>query len=305
MEQLKKKQHYVWKEYLRAWCSNGRINAYLKGSKKKIVSNLEGVVQERYYYSLSEFTIEEEMILEEIVKRFTTPDVAEMNMELYHVVVSYSKINRELKKKNIPENFKQELNKNLNLLQKNAVEEIHTRIELLGLNLIKARSIEQLLPIFEEGNRFITFAFICTQYFRTKKMRLAYNGLAKDHPYLREKYSDIIALVFSNSLAWSLAYNNKCRIIYLTNETTIPFITADQPAVNLKQHIKNENGHVGEFELYYPLTPKNAILVKVYQQENSIEDYKVRDEDVTYYNKSIFDNSEEFAFATSDFLFPN
>lgn len=305
MNQLKKKQHYVWKEYLKAWCSNGRINAYLKSSRKSISSNLEGVVQERYYYSLSEFTIEEEMILEEIVKRFTNPEVAEMNMELYRVVVSYSKINRELQKKDIAENLKKELYRKLKLLQKNAVEEIHTKIELLGKHLIKARSAEQLFPIFEEENRFVIFVFICTQYFRTKKMRLAYNGFVKDHSHLKEEYSDIISLVFSNSLAWSLAYKNKCKIVYLINETNIPFITADQPAVNLKKHKNNVHGNVGEFELYYPLTPKNAILIKIYQQENSIENYMVGYEEVAYYNKSIFDNSEEFAFATSEFLFPN
>jgi hypothetical protein len=60
MNQLKKKQHYVWKEYLKPWCLNRRIFTYLKSLKKPIFSSLDGVAQERYYYSLAEFTIEEE-----------------------------------------------------------------------------------------------------------------------------------------------------------------------------------------------------------------------------------------------------
>jgi hypothetical protein len=228
-----------------------------------------------------------------------------MNLEFYHVIVSYSKINRELSRKDIPEPDKDELKKRLNLLQKNTVEDIHTRIELLGSQLIKARSITELQPVFAEGNRFMTFAFICMQYFRTKKMRLAFYGIAKDHHYLKEKYSDIITFVFSNSLAWSLAYNNNCKIVYLINRTSIPFITADQPAVNLKRHIKNEKGFVGEFELYYPATPEKALLIKVYQQKNSIEDYEVDEKEVNYFNQSVFDNGEEFVFATSDYSFPS
>jgi hypothetical protein len=60
MNQLKKKQHYVWKEYLKRWCLNRRIFTYLKSLKKPIFSSLDGVAQERYYHSLAEFTIEEE-----------------------------------------------------------------------------------------------------------------------------------------------------------------------------------------------------------------------------------------------------
>lgn len=304
MTQIKKKQHYVWKEYLKPWCSDNKIFTYLKTLNKTLFSNLEGVVQERYYYSLEEFTVEEEMILKEIVQSFSTPDVAEMNLEFYHVIVSYSKINRELSKKDLPKPYKEELNKRLNLLQKNTVEDIHTRIELLGKQLINCRSATELQRLFSNGNRFITFAFICMQYFRTKKMRLAYQGLAKNHAYLKEKYSDIISIVFGNGLAWGLAYHQKCKIIHLTNETAIPFITADQPAINLKEHIKNDKGYVDDFELYYPLAPKHALLIQVYQKENSIEGYSVKSEEVLRFNQSIFDKSEKFVFAPKTYIFP-
>src|SRR5690348_3233680 len=99
MTQLKKKQHYVWKEYLKAWSSGNKIFTYLKASNKTIFSNLDGVAQERFHYSLQEYTIEEEMILEEAVKNFSHPDVKEMNLDFYAVLTAYSKLKRELSKK--------------------------------------------------------------------------------------------------------------------------------------------------------------------------------------------------------------
>lgn len=305
MDQLKKKQHYVWKEYLKPWCSDNKIFTYIKSSDKTIFSNLDGVAQERFYYSLEEFTIEEEMILKKIVRRFSTPDVVEMNLKFYYVIVSYSKIKRELSKKNLPKQYVTELNKRLNLLQRNTLEDFHTRVESLGKQLILSSSSKELGLLFIDGSRFLSFAFICMQYFRTKKMRLAYEGFAKNHAYLKEKYSHIISVVFANGLAWALASYQKCKIIFLTNQTGIPLITADQSAINLKLHIKNDRGHVGDFELYYPLTPYYALLIHVNEKENSINDYSLKTEEVLQFNQSIFDNSEKFVFGTKNFVFPS
>ena len=44
MGQIKKNQHYVWKEYLKPWCTKNKIFTFLKTSNKAILSNLTGVV---------------------------------------------------------------------------------------------------------------------------------------------------------------------------------------------------------------------------------------------------------------------
>jgi len=306
MQQLKKNQHYVWKEYLKPWCSKDKIFTYLKTLNKTIPSNLNGVAQERFHYSLPDFSVEEELILEEIVKSFSIPDVIEMNLKFYFALVSYSKIKRELNKKNLSENLKVELNNRLNLLQKNTVEDIHMRVEALGKKLITSNSLKDIEILFNKENRFISFAFICMQYHRTKKMRLSYHGLAKNHNYLKEKYSDLISIAFANNLAWALSYYQKCNIILLKNETNIPLITADQPALNLKQHVKNEKGYVDDFELYYPLSPHYALLIQVKEKEkeNSIEARPMEIVEVISFNQSIFSNSEMFVFGTNNCVFP-
>jgi len=306
MQQLKKHQHYVWKEYLKPWCLENKIYAYFKPSRKTILSTLDGVGQERFHYSLHEYSIEEELILEEIVKKFTLPEVADINLDFYAAVTSYSKIKRALSNKNVPDNIQKELTKQLNFLQKNTIEDIHMRVESLGKNLIIANSINDLEILFNGENRFVSFAFISMQYHRTKKMRLAMHGLVKDIKYLNEKYSDLLAIVFAHNLAWALAFYQKCNIVLLKNETCTSLITADQPAINTKLHIKNERGFVGEFELYYPLSPKHALLVQVKEknEDNSIATRQMLIEEVIKYNQQIFDLSETFAFGMRDCIFP-
>ena len=279
----------------------------MKTSNKAIYPALDGVAQERFYYSLQDFTLEEEMILEEIVKKFSIPEVVDMNLEFYAALTSYSKIKRELNKKNIPDNIRKELDKQLNLLKQNTVEDIHMRVESLGKKLIISNSISEIEILFNEENRFTTFAFISMQYHRTKKMRLALQDFAKNHRYIKEIYSDPISIIFANNLAWALAYYQKCNIVLLKNETVTPLITGDQPAMNVKHHIKNENGYVGEFELYYPLSPRDALLIQVKEKdkENSVESRNMVIEDVNSFNKLIFDYSEMFAFGTLNCIFPN
>ncbi len=306
MHQLKKKQHYVWKEYLKPWCSDNKIFTYLKPSNKTVYSNLDGIAQERFHYSLQEFTVEEEQILEDIVKQFSIPELIDMNLEFYETLVLYSKIKRELSKKDLLEGFREELNKRLSILQRNTVEDVHMRVESLGKKLIISKSLAELEILFNQENRFSSLAFICMQYLRTKKMRLSYQELAKTHDYLKEKYSDIISIVFANNLAWALAFYQKCNIVLLKNETSISFVTADQPAVNSKLHIKNENGYVGDFELYYPLSPFYALLIQVKEKEkeNSIETRSIKLEEVIKFNQSIFNYSEMFVFGIHNSSFP-
>lgn len=304
MTQLKKKQHYVWQEYLKAWCSTDRIYTYLKFSNNAIFTNLDGVAQERFHYSLQEYTIEEEIVLREAVQHFSHPDVKDMNLDFYTLLTAYSKIKRELSKKNLPKSYQEELNKKLNLLQKNTTEDIHARVESLGKDLIIADSVEKLEVAFNDKNRLLSFAFICMQYHRTKKMRLAYENLAKDHRYLKEKYADVISIVFANGLAWGLAFFQKCKIILLKNETNITLLTGDQPAINIKDHEKNDKGYVDDFELYYPLTPKYALSIQPFQEENSIEESSLKLEEVIRLNKLVFDHSENFVFGIKDCSFP-
>ena len=78
----KKRHHFVWREYLRSWGSNEYIFAYKKSVDKIINPNLMGIAVQNYFYSLDEFTLEEELILKELVKEFSNENALKLNLEL-------------------------------------------------------------------------------------------------------------------------------------------------------------------------------------------------------------------------------
>jgi hypothetical protein len=67
MSKIKKKQHYVWRNYLRAWAEDEKIWTFLNKQNKVYKTNLMNVVQERYFYELIDLTDFEIKILKEYI----------------------------------------------------------------------------------------------------------------------------------------------------------------------------------------------------------------------------------------------
>ena len=93
--------------------------------------------------------------------------------------------------------------------------------------------------------------------------------------FIIPKYNNIISLVFANSLAVSLSQNQNIKYIFYENNTKIKFLTSDQPLMNLLINDKDENGTVKNFELYYPINPRTAIVIHFGNQSNKYECAKI------------------------------
>lgn len=301
MKENKKKHHYVWKEYLRSWTNgNDKIYTLLKSKNEIIHTNLVGVVQKRYYYSLEEFTIEEEIILHELVKNFSTKEALTINLELFKIYTSYSRIKRQLlneSSENISEESK--LNDILNLIKTNLFEEFHTKVENKGNKIIKIKSFEEFKNFQNTNEMLDALIFICFQYLRTQKMKNNLELSFKNSSYIIPKYSNLISLVFATSLAISIASKNDLRFIYYENKTDLKFITSDQPLMNLKIDKKDEKGFVKDFELYYPISPKIAILIHFNEISEKYAFEEIDLKKIKELNDFVYEYAEEFVFSDS------
>ncbi|MES2614071.1 MAG: DUF4238 domain-containing protein, partial [Bdellovibrionota bacterium] len=109
--------------------------------------------------------------------------------------------------------------------------------------------------------------------------------------------SHILALTLSDSLIdISCTDPKKFELILLKNNSSIPFITSDQPVVNTfvtDADIRKQT-EVKELELYYPISPTRAVLItqNIPSLNSKIIEIK-EDNEVLNYNKHIIRQSHE------------
>lgn len=118
--------------------------------------------------------------------------------------------------------------------------------------------------------------------------------------FIIPKYNNIISLVFANSLAVSLSQNQNIKYIFYENNTKIKFLTSDQPLMNLLINDKDENGTVKNFELYYPINPRTAIVIHFGNQSNKYECAKIDLQKVKMLNAFLFNYADEFVFSDTE-----
>lgn len=300
MTEIKKRHHYIWREYLRNWSINDKINSLLLQDKKILSDvNLMNVAQEKFFYKLEEFTKEEEIILFELVKAWSEEATLEMNLEIFKTFTSYSKV-----KKIAADHLKLNPNNHLKLeselaaLKYNSIENIHTLLESFGKKIIAVKSMEDLKFLDDERELFLTMIFIAFQYLRTKKMRKSVENVLKANPLLSVKFVDPFAFIFSTNLANSLTFHKDLTFTLLENFTTKEFITSDQPLINLEKDIKDINNRVINFRVYYPLNPRLALII--HYDKNPKEKYileKPDEKEINELNSYMLTNSDRFIFS--------
>lgn len=299
MQQIKKKQHYVWKKYLSNWAAKQQINTLLKSSQKIISGSLDRVGQQRFFYALEEYTEDEEIILKELVERWSNANVREISMEFYYAFTSYSRIKRALKDKDLRNLDIHKLENQLCLLKANTMEDVHCKIEEFGNTLISVRLLDDLQFLEDNEELFKAMLFVSFQYLRTKSMSETIKPILPSYDYLSEKYLNILPFIYAPAMAYSLTYQKEVKFILYDNQTNVDFITSDQPIINEKKHIVNEADVVAQMDLFYPLTPKVAIVIHYQEQKEKYKYVLINDAEVALYNQLMYKNSHEFLFSTN------
>jgi hypothetical protein len=265
VKNLKKHHHYVWKEYLKPWTTENKI--YCKRKGKTFLTSLNNVGQERFFYKSIKLGTEEIKFIKFIINGLK-PDKAESINLIYNLYTYISNSNDEY-------------------LVKCGIEDIHMHIENFGSNCLKKLQKGNIEFLKRKEYRYQLSRFLGVQYTRTKNMRSKMMPSMLENKKLDlEKMALILQLIYGEIIA-NWIYNNG-NIISLKNNTSLNFITSDQPIFNTKSKQTNTE-YVEEFKLYYPVTPNYAIFIS---KEN--EKFKINNlNDVRFYNKLVERNSHE------------
>jgi hypothetical protein len=198
------------------------------------------------------------------------------------------------------ESAKAEAERELRIVEKTLGEQYHMGIETTCIGILDS--------LRQQDDRFYQDAppqcghfmyFLANQYFRTVKMRQAISGVTRPVPgHDPRRTSNIECFIYATNLSDGLFREKDAyRIVFLQNDASTPFITGDQPVVN----ILNPAG-TDDVELYYPLSPSLAIVLtkdtlKFPHQQRLVSKLEVENYNYTIYRESedqIYSNDQAY-----------
>jgi hypothetical protein len=287
---LKKKQHYVFRGYLKQWAPNGQIYYLREG--QVFASSLEGIACERFFYRIEDLNQHE---LEFIEKVMIAPTV-EPARTLQRSFLEYHTKASQLKK--VVDGVHPALVRVIDEFIKNGTEDYHQQIED---NLLKY--IDEMLVgktgFYLDAGQAAKFIFaLAMQFTRTKQLRetaVAQMGY-EYHNCDTRRIMTVLSPLMAISLGLSLYRDrSQFKLFVIDNDTGTPFITGDQPIINIQAV------HTGKppekLEFFYPLSPKRAMFMV--ESTSTRDDFAMSAISVNNYNMMIVKNSWEQVYSDS------
>ena len=294
-----KRQHYVWRGYLKRWNkeidSLGRIYVYrkcVKGNQPKLENaRLENVGFEKYYYDITGFSKVDVGLVSEIIMKIQgqkemtfgiNKDLLESANEkrdfMEELICEYEEIDNK-------HHFLEKISQgDMNFYQDTTVQKVMNDLERETLNAafgISGKNEVELLKNFEKAlnsldefdmkHEFHRFFFL--QYMRSptihKNQTDAFNAMKAKFNELgklsTEFYVNSLMIFMTEQLAWKISRYFRTWIERYENKTDIPFVTSDTPVVNLTGIVFADRN-----EFYYPISP--SVAIKLCIAKKTLED---------------------------------
>jgi hypothetical protein len=257
----KRRQHHVWQHYLKSWTVGDQLYCLRNG--EIFETGTSSVAVDRDFYKLHTLTADDLALIKMLVIDPARP-LAKQHHENLLIRLAGPGMFIEQIRDRVP-NIEQ-MDELLDVHQTNALEDYHTGIENSFLPLLDD-ILKSDLSFYESDDHCITFFhFICTQHMRTKgvKERSIERVRLRDGQDLSRIWA-IMTHMFAFNIGLSLYHERKLRkLVLVNNRTEVPFITGDQPIVNLHgDGVRPPD----ELSFYYPLSPNLALILTEVDRE--------------------------------------
>lgn len=252
----KKLHHYVPRFYIKAWAQDDLVYCLRNG--KILHTNVRNVAAENYFYRLCELSVRDIAFVREVAIA-DSPKTLKPYLERLLRVLSLPHVAR--RKVEASAMATPELLAGVDNLITEMSENMHTSIEEEFRPYLNAM-LAGGLGFYAQPARVAGFFWgIAAQYLRTNQIKRARDRLRGDMLETFQHTVNVLVHILAIKLGLGLyADRERFRLILLENVTDIPFITADQPVINIAAK-PEETKPPDKFELYYPLSPNKAILL--------------------------------------------
>ena len=258
----KRKQHYVSQFYLKPWETNGQLFCLRNGSIFK--TSTINIGQQRDFYRLKELTDQDVTNIKLLISKMPVSSQAmhQTWINFFNLIFDFKNF---LRSKNA---ITPEIDAEIDIEINNFEENLHVIIEGTGASYIK-KLLNSDTSFYNNIKCREEFCyFLSVQYFRTNRMRTrmiaTFNQRSLNIPQEfidfvpnMERCWGVLSHMFAANVGFALS---QMPLMLLHNKSETPLITSDQPAINLKSTY-DITKHPEEFELYYPLSPRVAVVL--------------------------------------------
>jgi len=252
----KKRQHHVWKTYLKAWEADGRVTCLMDG--RLFATDPINLAVEGDFYKMVKLDNADVAFIRKVVIDAAHPVAKQTHESLLGMLTAPARL-VAANQHNIVN--VSEVNAALDAFRTNVLEEQHAGVESQFLPLLDPLYAEDI-SFYNDDDLVIDFLhYICMQHMRTKGVKnktiarlKALSGVDLSRTW------DIISLMLSVEIGSALYLQRQDRkLILLKNWTRIDFVTGDQPTLNLSS--KGDQKPVEALVYYYPVSPRLALIL--------------------------------------------
>jgi hypothetical protein len=296
----KRRHHYVWQHYLKAWTTDGTL-ACLRdnGVFRTTTSN---VAVEKDFYRVGEVSDRELVVIRGLIAR-SPPQSHTVHAQLLEHVVLLNKLDAQSKSSQARD---PRLAEAIEEARSNLEEDLHTGIEGRALPLLDALR-EDDASFFSEREDFANFVhFLCAQAFRTKSLASTLtNLLEQDGLELSPTAWGVLRHVFSMNVAGVYVGNRASTRLTLISATgAAEFLTSDQPVINLHGSgtSARDRKPPDKLQFFYPISPKRAVLLSLKHYDDPPASLDANDDRVRELNQAIVSRASEQVYARDEGL---
>jgi hypothetical protein len=309
-KQIKRNHHYVWSFYLKSWATGNNI-FYISKKGKIACDSVKGLARETDFYKIS--TLNRKDI--EFIKKISanSPQFRqEIHMSYLDDFIKLSNVSSFISTvKHAPD----EVLSVQKAIEHNSLENLHSFIEGTAVEVI-SKLAQGDSKCLESKNNMIAFCSYVghqmsrTKYFKEKAMGAvravgANPDIGVEHKELLDLFEKnwwFLSFMFGINIGCSL-YESKDRDnhIFITNDTSRPFLTSDHPVINVHSSLAliAERQARESADFYIPLSPKYAYMINNSEDYNRLA-YSIGLDDVEKFNKKIVDKSYQTVFGSSE-----
>jgi len=267
--EITKNQHHVWAHYLREWSADQK-NVWHTTLKGKISwHSIRDICREDYFYKSNHLTTDHLRVIEGFSK------LGDEDSQAMHAkYLSDFVFIRQLEKLYLDHSLRDDQVETMFEAAKcNTIEKYHCAHEREAAPILSRLLEGDLTPLQSDKDLIMLLIFLGHQLTRTKTFKdrslEAISNVGVEGPNqgnfikIVEECWFFISYMYGMNIGRGLYFGresaNFCILENIGNE---PFITSDLPVINLcNSKNRQENPDVDQMDLYYPLSPRRAIVI--------------------------------------------